>query len=196
MIGIAGEKAEKPQDAQIIFGDPGAGLADEADHPGGEIGAAIEIIMDCTGWVHRHRIDGEIATGGVNAPVIGECDGRVAAISVEIAAQAGDFDGLGVEQGGECAVIESGRDGANISFGEAGLHQRRGERDREIDIGDRQSHEPIADGAADDARFGQNRPETDQGGVGAQIGGHAGRLQGWCRQVNRGCGLNLGLNNG
>ena len=159
MIGIAGEKAEKPQDAQIILGDPGAGIADEADQPGGEIGAAIEIIMDCTGWVHRHRVDGEIAAGGVGLPIIGECDGGVATIGGEIAAQAGDFDALPIDHGGDGAVIEAGWDGADSRFGEAGLHGGDGERDREIDIGDRVTRQPIADGAADDAGFGQDAPE-------------------------------------
>src|SRR3546814_9894239 len=71
----SGEEAEIAQDAQMILRDAGAGVADEADAMRAKVGDAAEEVRDGVGQrVGIERVDGEIAPGGVFAPVVGRSE--------------------------------------------------------------------------------------------------------------------------
>ena len=62
---IGGVKAEEAQDAQIVFRDALARIADEAHAARGEIGEPADIVVDRAVARRRQRVDGEVAPLGV-----------------------------------------------------------------------------------------------------------------------------------
>ena len=105
-LAIPGMKAEQAQDAQIILGDAGGGIADKAHPPGDQILHAAMIIENLAIGGGIKRIDGEIAPRRILAPVLGIGDHGMAAIGCHIAAQAGHFENLAVLDRGDGAMIE------------------------------------------------------------------------------------------
>ena len=84
----AGVEAEEAQDPQMILGNSLQGIADEANVALAEIVEAAEIVEDLAGpRVGRQRVDGEVAPRGIFFPVVGEGDGRAAAVGRDVAAQ-------------------------------------------------------------------------------------------------------------
>ncbi len=117
---VAGLEAEEAEDAQVVLGDPRACLPDEAHPAGGQVGRAAEIVVQRARRVQRHGVDGEVAPGCVLPPVIRPGDFGVPAIGQHVAAQGGDLVGPAVEQGGDGAVGEAGRDDAEAGGGQGG----------------------------------------------------------------------------
>src|SRR3546814_8970091 len=75
-------------DAQMIFVDPVAGVADEADTPAFQIFKTAEIIADFAGQgIGVKRVYGEIAPGRILPPIVAERDGSASSISGNIAPQ-------------------------------------------------------------------------------------------------------------
>ena len=82
-----GGEAEEAQDAQVVLADALGGIADEAHAPRREIGVAAERIEHLAVGVAVERVDGEVAPAGVGRPVVGEGDGGVAAVRLDVLAQ-------------------------------------------------------------------------------------------------------------
>src|SRR3546814_19909666 len=74
----------------MIFVDPVAGVADEADTPAFQIFKTAEIIADFAGQgIGVKRVYGEIAPGRILPPIVAERDGSASSISGNIAPQCG-----------------------------------------------------------------------------------------------------------
>src|SRR3546814_3782768 len=75
----------------MIFVDPVAGVADEADTPAFQIFKTAEIIADFAGQgIGVKRVYGEIAPGRILPPIVAERDGSASSISGNIAPQCGN----------------------------------------------------------------------------------------------------------
>src|SRR3546814_18746949 len=71
------QEAEIAQDAQRIFVDPVAGVADEADTPAFQIFKTAEIIAVFAGQgIGVKRVYGEIAPGRILPPIVAEREDR------------------------------------------------------------------------------------------------------------------------
>jgi hypothetical protein len=82
-------KAIEAQDAQIILGNARRGVADKGDTPRGEVGKAVEPVVDRAAvGIGVKRVDREVAPRRVVAPVAGEGDRRAASVGLDIVAQA------------------------------------------------------------------------------------------------------------
>src|SRR3546814_3822015 len=82
----------------MIFVDPVAGVADEADTPAFQIFKTAEIIADFAGQgIGVKRVYGEIAPGRILPPIVAERDGSASSISGNIAPQCGNFDGPSIQ---------------------------------------------------------------------------------------------------
>src|SRR3546814_13117345 len=78
----------------MIFVDPVAGVADEADTPAFQIFKTAEIIADFAGQgLGVNSVYGEIAPGRILPPIVAERDGSAASLRGNIAAPRGNFDG-------------------------------------------------------------------------------------------------------
>ena len=106
---IGGMEAEEAQDAQIVFRDALARIADEAHAPRRQIVEPADIIVDRAVARGRQRIDGEIAPLGVGLPVAAEGDLGVAAIGLHVLAQRGHLERMLVDDDGDGAVLDAGR---------------------------------------------------------------------------------------
>ena len=103
-------KAKEPQDAQIIFFDPPLRIADEAHATRGDVVKAADIIVHHAVGRSRQRIDREVAPLGVGAPVAPERDARLAAERFDVLAQRRDFERMMIDDDGDGAVLDAGRD--------------------------------------------------------------------------------------
>ncbi len=172
----ARREAEIAQDAQMVFGDPGMRIADEAHAPGEQVGAAAEIIVQrAVDRVRIERVHREIAPRRILAPVGAERDGGAPPIGRDVAAQGGDLDRRATEHSGNRPVRDAGRHRLEAGALDALHHLFRGVGRRDVDILDRQSEQPVANGAAHEARLPLARPERiaqlDQAGLLAPSGG-------------------------
>ena len=152
-LAITGGKAEKTQDAQIIFGDAPARVADEAHPASGEVVQAADIIVNPAPGVDRERVDGEIAPLRVGGEIASETHLGAAPVGLDILAQRSDLEMRAFEHQGHRAVLDPGGDRAQP--GALGFFDddfgRRG--DGEIDIRDRLAEQSVAHGAADHPRL-------------------------------------------
>ena len=103
-------KAKEPQDAQIIFFDPPLRFADEAHATRGKVVDAADIIVNRSVGRSGERIDGEVAPLGVGLPVAPERDTRLAAERLDVLAQRRDLDRLVIDDDGDGAMLDAGRD--------------------------------------------------------------------------------------
>ena len=138
----AGVEAEEAQDSEMVFGDALQRIADEADVAALEVVEAAEIVEDFAGHgVGRQRIDGEIAARGVFFPIVGEGDGGAAAVGADVAAEGGDLERMAVADGGDGAMLDSGRHRLDPRRFQP-RHDFVGfEPCREVEVTQRQSHE-------------------------------------------------------
>ena len=77
-------KAEETQDTQIVFRHALSRIADETHDAGGQIGAAIGIVVEPPFCIGIQGIDGEVPPRGILGPVSAEPHGGVAAIGVSL----------------------------------------------------------------------------------------------------------------
>ena len=148
-------EAEEAQDAQVVLGDAAIGIADEADAVGGKIVDAAEEVGDCAARrVGVERVDGEVASGGVLMPVVGEGDHRVAPVRLDVAAQRCDLHDRTLRQGGDRAVGDAGRHRPDARSLQPTHHFLRRQRRGEVEVGDRQVQQRVPHRAADPARPG------------------------------------------
>src|SRR5262249_15933874 len=102
-------EAEKAQNAQIILGNAPGGIADKAHAAMREIVESAGIVEDGAVSSGRQRVDREIAPLGVSLPVAAELNLGMAAIGFDVLAQRSDFEGMLVDDDGDCAVLDAGR---------------------------------------------------------------------------------------
>jgi hypothetical protein len=146
----AGEEAEETQDPQMVFGDPGQRVADEADPAGREIRLAAEIVVDLErDGIGEQCVDREVAAGAVLAPVVGIGDRRPAAVGGDVPAERRHFDRLAGHDRGDRAVGDARRHRLDPRAGEPLDHILWGEPGGEIDVADGQAEQRVAHAAAD-----------------------------------------------
>ena len=96
----------------MIFADTLVRVADEAHAARVEVVQPAEIVRDLERFrVRVERVDREIAPCGILAPIACESDRRAATIGGDVVAQSGHFHRATIEQRGNRAVIDPGRDG-------------------------------------------------------------------------------------
>ena len=115
-VSETGEETEETQNAKEIFLDALMGVADKAYTPVFEIRAAIQGVENGTVGICIERIDREVAPGGVQTPVVGEGDIRVATVGFDVMAQCRHFVGRGVGDYRYRAMGEAGWNGAKTCF--------------------------------------------------------------------------------
>ena len=108
-FGIFRMEAEEPHDPQVILADAGMRIADEADAAGGEIAHAVGIVVKLPVETEREGVDGEIAPPGIEHEIAPEMHDGMAPIGFHILAQGRDLERLAVDDHGDRAVIDPGR---------------------------------------------------------------------------------------
>lgn len=91
----AGGETDGAEEAEVIFGEAGGGVADGADEAGFEVGlAAVEIESVAGEGIEVEGVDGEVAAGGIVGGVGMEDDagGAAAVLIAEIGAIGGDLE--------------------------------------------------------------------------------------------------------
>src|SRR5258706_15044338 len=94
---IGGMKAEEPQNAQIIFSNALARIADETNAPPVEIGKAPDMIVHNTVTPDIERVHGKIAPFRIVRPVAAERHFGMAPEGLDILPQGRDFEWLAVD---------------------------------------------------------------------------------------------------
>ena len=144
-------EAEEAKDAQVILGDAGEGIADEAHAARFEIVEAAEIVEYLAARrIRGQRVDREVAPGGVLLPVPGIGDGGAAAVGRDVAAQRRDLDGATGKDGGDGAMGKAGRDRPDGARLQPAHHLLGREPGGEIDVADVHRQQRVADAAADE----------------------------------------------
>ena len=136
VLAVPGVKAKKPQDTQIVFGDPRRRLADEAHAPRRDIGDAADIIENPAVGGDGQRIDGEIAPLGVGPPIPAEHDLGLAAIGLDVLPQRRNFERLAVDDDGDGAVVDTGGNRFPAGRLDAAHDLFRHRRRRDVDLVD------------------------------------------------------------
>ena len=131
----------------------GSRIADEAHAPCRDIVQPADVVVHDAGGVDRQTVDGEIAPLGVANPVAAERDLGLAAEGLGVLAQGGDLERLSIDHQRHGAVVDAGRHALDAGRLGAADHLGRQGGGRDIDIGDRNLQQRIADRAADHARF-------------------------------------------
>ena len=164
---VMGVEAEKPQDTQHVFFDPGFRVADETHPPSGQIGNAVEGVPHPALDVRRQGVDGEIAPRRIVAPGMGKGHAGMTAIGFHIPAQGGDFVGPSAMQSGDGAVGNAGGQGSDLLLRQQIEDGFRLIGSRHVDIGDLAPHQRVANAAADEpdlAALGTKRRHDLAGG--------------------------------
>ncbi len=153
-------EAEEAQDAQMVLGDAGIGIADEMDATGCQIHASVEIVdQRPVKRIGIKRVHREVAPRGIGLPVGAERHGRAPPVGRDVAAQRGDL---------HRPVMQNRRHGAMCDPRRHRLEARSPDplddlgglmHGGDIDILDRQPEQPVAHGAADKARLALPRPK-------------------------------------
>ncbi len=146
----AGVEAEEAEDPQMVLGDALERVADEADPGRLEVGDAAEIVEHFPARrVGAQGVDGEVAAGGILAPVLGIGDGGAAAVGGDVAPQRGDLDRRAADHRGDRAVGEAGGDGLDRALFEPRDHRLRRQAGGEVDVADFEPEQGVAHAAAD-----------------------------------------------
>ena len=148
-----GVKAKEPQDAQIVFFDPPLRLADKAHAMRRDVVETADIIVHPPIGRDRERVDGKVTALRIRPPVAAEHDAGLAAKGFDVLAQRRDLDRAVIDDGGNCAVLDAGRNCLAAGRFDAADDLLRHRRGRHVDLGDRKPNQRIAHRAADDARF-------------------------------------------
>jgi hypothetical protein len=145
-------EAEEAQCPQPVLGDPPIGGADEAHPSRCDIGKAADRIIYPTIQIDGQGVDGEIPPFGIRLPVAAEAHDGTAAIRLDILAQRRHLDDVAMADHRHRAVLNAGRRDLEASGLGPRHHRFRNGRRRDVDIGDRQPHQRIPHGAADNPR--------------------------------------------
>ncbi len=148
---VPGVEAEETQQAEMVFGDALAGIANETNTAGLNVLHAVPGIVDIALGRARQRVHGEIATRRVGLPVIGKRNIGMAAMALHIHSECGDLKMLPVDHGGYGAVRQTGRNILN-----PGLFEKRHDgfgyvRRGNVDIANGNVEQGIAHATADES---------------------------------------------
>ncbi len=146
-------EAEEPQDAQIVLGDPGRGIADEAHAARLEVGEPADVIVERAVSRHRQRIHREVAALRIAAPVAAERHLGVAAESLDVLAQRGDLERRPAHDRRDGTVLDAGRhrlEARRLDAADDLVGQRRG---GDVEVAMRRAEQRVTHRAADHARF-------------------------------------------
>ena len=129
-----------------------ARIADEAHAALGEIGIGAERVEHLAVGAAVERIDREVAPARIGRPVVGEGDGGVAAVGLDVLAQRRDLVGDMIGDDRDRAVGDAGRHGGEARRLRRRHHLVRPRRGGDVDIGDGPAQQGVAHDAADRAR--------------------------------------------
>ena len=135
-LAVIGIEAEEAEDAQIILLDAVFRLADEAHAPGDKIAIAAKRIKHRSVAIGIECVQGEVAALRVLLPILGEGDGRVPAVSLDVAPERRHLEGHAVNDHGHRAMLDPRRHGLEPSRLGERHHPLRQRRRGEIDFGD------------------------------------------------------------
>ena len=145
-----GVEAEIAQDPQMILEDTLACITDKAHQPGVQVLESGKMIGHLErGRIGEERVDGEIASRGVFAPVIGKRDLGMAAVGGDITAQRGDLDRAARQHGGYRAMRKARRHRADARCLKPCHHVFGQQPGGNVDIGRLDAQQCIAHRAAD-----------------------------------------------
>ena len=147
---VCGMKAEKAQNAQIIFGNSRLRRADEAHAPRGNISKAADIIENGAVARCRKRVNGEVAPFGIAPPVSPEHHFGVAPERLDVLAQRGDFEWVTICHHGHGAMLDSRGHRLEARPLHARYHFIRNSRGRDVHIASRFAEQAVADGSSHD----------------------------------------------
>ncbi len=111
------------------------------------------MVVHDAGGIDRETIDGEVAPLRVADPVAAERDLGLAAVGLGILAQRRHLKWMAVDHQRHGAMLDAGRHAFDAGRSGAADDFLRDRGGRDIDIGDRDLHQRVADRAADDAGF-------------------------------------------
>lgn len=147
-------KTKEPQNAQVIFADALRRNADETNAPGFEITEGAGVIKHLAVLGRVECVDGEVAARRVFGPIVGECHGRAPAIRGHVASQRRDLEWLAVDDCGDGAMLDSGRQRGDVRRGKPPHDLVGHERRSDIDVIDLAVQKRIAYRAAHKSCFG------------------------------------------
>ena len=148
-----GVKAEEAEQAQHVFHDPFVRIADEAHMAAGQILNAAEWIVDHAFGRACECIEREITARGIGRPVVGIGYARAPAQWLDVNAQRGDLESRVARNGGDGAMRDPSRQGAQPRPLKQADHRLRRIGCRDVDVGDRPVTDGIADAAANETNL-------------------------------------------
>ena len=149
-------EAEEAQEPQVVLGDAGRGVADEAHSSCLQVIPPAEIVMQHAVRRGAHGVDGEVAARGVFPPVVGEGDLGMAAVGALVAAERGDFVAVVAGKRGDGAVCDPARycAGFDVCAPEQCHHPLGRVGSADVDIGALAPEQRIAHASAHEADVG------------------------------------------
>ena len=97
------------------FADAGARIADEPHPARRQIGDTADEIENLAGSIGVERVHGKIAALRVQVPIMRERHDRVASVGRHVAAQGRDLERFALDDGGDGAMLDSGRNEVDAS---------------------------------------------------------------------------------
>ena len=160
-IGLAGAiprmEPKKPQNPQVILGNPLRRIADEPHAAGVQIGHALEIVEHLAILRHRHRVDGEIPPGRVLAPILSERHHSASAVCLDVAPQRRHLEAPMPGHRRHRAVLNPGRHRLQAGPPQRKRHRLRRLGGGEIDVRDLPPQQRIPHRTANQPRPRQRR---------------------------------------
>ena len=154
---VTGMKPEVAQDPQVILRRPVMRAADKSYRARNDIVMAVERIEQCAIGIAVDGVDREVAPGGITHPVIGKHDPGPASVGFRIDPECRDFIHAGfaavANDHGYRAVGNPGLVNAHAGSPGSLADVLRCQRGRNVDIGNRFTHQRIAHRATGNARF-------------------------------------------
>ena len=157
-VAVGGAETEESQNAKVVFADTRLRVADEAHATLAQVVEASDRIVESSVLAAVEGIDRKVAPRCVFLPNRREGDDGVSSIGFDIAPQRRHFERNAVGDDGDGAVIDARRMRAEAGLESEAHDLFRHCRRRDIDFVHRAIDEGVANGAADDARFGAFRP--------------------------------------
>ena len=108
------------------------------------------------------RVDRQVAPLGIRLPIPAEGNHGTAPVCFNIAPQGGDFERLSIDDQGDGAMRDACRHRFDSSRLRSFHHRFRQQGCGYVDVGDRQPHQTVADGAADHTPLAAIRIEQRQ----------------------------------
>src|SRR6185312_12624969 len=161
-VAVGGAETEESQNAKVVFADSRLRVADEAHATLAQVVEASDRIVESPVLAAVEGIDRKIAPRCVFLPNGREGDDGVSSIGFDIAPECRHFERDAVGDDGDGAVVDARRMRAEAGLESEAHDLFRHSRRRDIDFVDGAIDESVANGAADDARFGLSGLESGE----------------------------------